>query len=183
MNETIISRREKLTTLLGQVGSWIITPSLKHQKGEAHNLQTLACKFGGGLLRFVCIRFNNPEHAGIQLCFGIFRFHFDFDFIFIARPENEIRNDKRINRYAFSDDKIDYHSWFLGYEGVGLFRKYSFASGSGVSQIELGAHPLFCISLTNFINPNTKHAIVMIQIANVQLSIHSAVDAKSRVPQ
>jgi hypothetical protein len=76
--------------------------------------------------------------------------------------------------------KRDYQSWFLGYEGIGIYGKSSFAADDGLSQIEIGAHPIFCLGLTNVFNPLTQHAIVGVQVANIQLSIHSAIDAKNR---
>jgi hypothetical protein len=178
MNGTTISSMLRFTNLLGSVGTWIVQPTIQVEIGEVYSFRTLMMKLVGGLFRFVIISFVKPDHSGIQLCFGISRFHFDVDFIFIFRPEDEIRRDKRLNNFTYTDESIDYRSWFVGYEGVGLYRKYSLAMENGISQIEFGAHPLCCLGLTNVSNPLTQHAIVGIQFANIQLSIHSALDSK-----
>jgi hypothetical protein len=173
----------RITNLLGYVGAWIIQPTIRVEIGEVYSFRTFTMKLIGGFFRILIICFVKPDHSGIQLCVGISRFHFDVDFIFILSPENEVRNDRRSNKFVYNDESIDYHSWFVGYEGIGLYRKYSLAEDNGISQFEFGAHPLCSLGLTNVSNPLTQHAIVGFQFANIQLSIHSAIDAISRDTQ
>ncbi len=146
--------------------------------GVAHCYRSLNFKVGGGLFSIGIVTFMNPDHSGLQFRCGIVRFHIDLDFMFIAHPENEVRNDKQINKLEYNDENIEYRSWFFGYEGIGIYRKYSQVAENGISQLEIGAHPLCCIGLTNIYHPSTQQAVVGIQFANLQISIHSAIDQK-----
>ncbi len=176
MNEAIASTRPRIATLASRLATWLIDPSVQQERGEVARFRVLKCKFGGGLFGVAMIHFVNPDHSGIQLCFGILRFHMDFDFIFIARPENEVRNDKRMNKFEYTDETIDYRSWFLGFEGIGIFRKFSLVEGTQISQVEFGAHPLCAIGFTNVNNSLAQRAVVGLQFANIQVGIHSAID-------
>ena len=180
MNEAITSTSPRIATLASRLATWLIDPSVQQEQGEVARFRVLKCKFGGGLFSVAMIHFVNPDHSGIQVCFGILRFHIDMDFIFISHPENEVRNDKRINKFEYKDEHIEYRSWFLGYEGIGLFRKYSLTAGTQISQIEVGAHPLCATGFTNVNNSLIQRAVVGMQFANLQVGIHSALDAKSR---
>jgi hypothetical protein len=176
MNEAMTSTRPRISILASRLVIWLIDPSLQKERGEVSRFRVLKCKFGGGLVTVAMNHFVNPDHSGIQLCFGILRFHVDIDFIFISSPENEVRNDKRINKFKYKDEHIEYKSSFFGYEGVGLFRKYSLAAGTQISQLEFGAHPMCAIGFTNVHNLQTQRAVIGIQFANLQVGIHSAID-------
>ena len=176
MNEATISRIPRFATLVGQAVTWLIDPSVQEERGEDFSFRTFSCKLGGGLFRFVINSFVKTDHKGVQFGFGILRFHFDVDIIYIYRPENEIRNDKRTNKFAFSDATVDYRSWFIGFEGVGIYRKHSMVQGYGISELEIGAHPICNIGFINLYHQVTQHAIIGMQFANLQLTLHSAFD-------
>jgi hypothetical protein len=176
MNEATLSTRPRFATLVGKMASWLFDPCLQLERGENFSYRTFRCKLGGGLFRLAIISFVKPDHSGIQLCFGIIRFHFDLDLFFIFRPEDEIRQDRRTNKLQYQDDEIDYHSWFLGYEGIGIYRKSSLSKALGISTLEMGAHPLFSFGITNVYHELTQHAIIGLQYANLQVSFHAAMD-------
>jgi hypothetical protein len=176
MNGTGISIRNRLTTLRETIGVWIIEPIIYRERGAGHSYRSLKCKMGGGLFSFTVIAYINPTHSGLQLCVGIFVFHLDLDLMFIVRPEDEFRNDKQTNKVNYNDGKLDHRSWFIGYEGIGIYRKYSMVGEYGISQLEVGASPLCGIALTNIYHPITQRVVVGIQFANLQVCLHSVID-------
>jgi uncharacterized membrane protein len=178
MNEATISPKTRFSTLVSQVATWLFNSSLQRESGEDFRFRTFRCKLGGGLLSFSLINFRNPDQSGIQICFGFIRFHYDVDLIFIPRPEAEIRNDRRINKFAYKDNAVNYHSWFLGFEGIGIYHKSSLTLENMISAIEIGAHPLISIGFYNVYHEITQHAIIGIQVINLQVSFHAAFDKK-----
>ena len=123
------------------------------------------------------------DASGVILMMGISRFHFDIDLISNRYPEREIRLDRRCHSIDHHEDNLTFKSWFLGFEGIGIYRELSGNNGYGNSSIEIGAHPLISLGLINHYSPFTHHAVVGFKLLNLQLNLHSALDAKLDVPR
>lgn len=133
-----------------------------------------------GWIIFGAVAFIRPDMSGVTLLLGIKRFHVDLDLLYTPRPEDEIRNDKLPNRQTVEKYQSQFESWFLGYEGIGIYREKSMSGDFRVSRLEIGAHPLLELGFYNFNHPATTQAVLGIHFINFQISLHSAMDSQTK---
>ncbi len=133
-----------------------------------------------GWINFGAVAFIRHDMSGVTLLLGIKRFHVDLDLLYTPRPEDEIRNDKRPNRHRAEESLSQLESWFLGYEGIGMYREKTMSDDYSISRLEIGAHPMLEVGFYNFNHPATTQAVLGIQFINFQISLHSSMDSQTK---
>jgi hypothetical protein len=158
---------------------WVFNSEMHTQRGEGFIAHSVKSRLARGRFWIGINTFFSSQSSLVTIAIGVKRIHFDIDLIFSARPEEEIRNDRRTNTFKHIDPPFRFESWFLGYEGIGLFRELSVHDDITISRIEVGAHPMITIGFVNLYHPSTQQAIFGVQIINFQISVHSAIDKLS----
>ncbi len=181
MNETKATLINNRISWLAGVLNWVFTPSIHVHESEENISKVIHGRLLGGLFKIGVVIFMVPNLNGITAMLGVSHFHIDLDLFFIPRPEIEIQQDRRPNIIRVKEENLDYLTWFLGFEGIGIYRQKSLSSGHGVSKIDLGAHPMVSLGFANMYAQQTQHAIVGFQLMNFQIGVHSAYDTKENV--
>ncbi len=181
MNETKTALdQNKLSWITGLL-NWVFEPNVHVHQSEDNVSKVMQGRLLGGLFKIGIVIFMVPNLNGITAMLGVNRFHIDLDLFFIPRPEIEIQQDRRPNIILLKEENLDYLTWFLGFEGIGIYRQKSLSSGHGVSKIDIGAHPMVSLGFANMYARQTQHAMVGFQLMNLQIGVHSAYDTKENV--
>jgi hypothetical protein len=178
MNETKTALAgHKLHWFTGLI-NWVFKPSVQVHSSEDSVSKVIQGRLLGGLLKIGFVAFMVPNLNGITAMIGISRFHIDLDLFHIPRPEMEVQQDRIPNIIRFKEKSIDYLTWFVGIEGIGVYRQKSLSDGYGISKIDIGAHPMVSLGFANMYAPQTQHAMIGFQVMNLQIGLHSAYDMK-----
>jgi hypothetical protein len=176
MNETKTAlANNKLYRVTGLL-NWVFKPSIQVHQSEESVSKVIQGRLFGGLFRLGIVIFMVPNLNGITVMVGVSRFHIDVDLFYILRPEMEVQQDRRPNIIHQKEVDLDYLTWFLGFEGIGIYRQKSLSRGHGVSKINIGAHPMLSLGFANMYAAQTQHAMVGFQLMNLQIGVHSAWD-------
>jgi hypothetical protein len=179
MNETKTAlANNKLSWITGLL-NWVFEPNFHVHQSEDNVSKVMHWRLLGGLFRIGSVIFMVPNLNGITVMVGVSRFHIDLDLFYIPRPEMEVQQDRIPNIISLKEQGIDYLTWFVGFEGIGIYRQKTFSNGYGVSKIDIGAHPMVTLGFANMHTPQTQNAMVGFQLMNLQIGVHSAWDTSN----
>ena len=162
------------------VQNWLFRVNFYTNQNENGLTHSMRYSIINGWINFGVAAFIRHDMSGVTMLIGVKRFHFDLDLIYTIRPEDEMRKDKRSNSIRAEGSHSQFESWFLGYEGVGLYREKSMSDDISLSHFEMGAHPMLALGFYNFNHPATTQAVLGIQFINFQISLHSAMDSQAK---
>lgn len=181
MNETKTALASDRSSWIVDIRNWIFSSNVHVNESEDYASKAIFMRLLGGLIKTGAVIFTDLNLNGITTKIGLGRFHIDLDLFYIPRPELEVQRDRIPNIFSINKEGVNYLTWFFGYEGVGIYRKKSLHDGYGVSKIDIGAHPMTSVGFANLYAPHTQHAILGLQVMNLQVSVHSAIDTKDVV--
>jgi hypothetical protein len=168
------------TKIINFIQNWLFRVTFNTNQSENGLTHSMRYSIINGWINFGATAFIRHDMSGVTMLLGMKRFHFDLDLVYTPRPEDERRNDKRSNSIKVEESHSQFESWFLGYEGVGIYRERSTSDDLSLSRLEIGAHPMIGLGIYNFYHPATQQAVLGIQLFNFQISLHSAMDSQTK---